>query len=151
MSTIGLLPDACSHTFGSSQPHDQHGCHASKLPGKSHVRLSFIYRPLTRYRPKALVTIGLVSSSDVLSSESILILSLCSGLCCHRLCFLFAVDCISHVRLPCVAVIFPALMAAVRIAIWNRNRFIVTITVVVWLANLSFLIFSKSVLLMSGT
>jgi hypothetical protein len=45
---------------------------------------------------------------------------------------------------------FPALIVAVRIAIWNRNRIIVTIAVGVWLANLSFLIHSKSVLLMFG-
>ena len=40
-----------------------------------------------------------------------------------------------------------ALMVAARIAIWNRNRIVVMISVGVWLTNVAFMIHSKSAIL----
>ncbi len=41
-------------------------------------------------------------------------------------------------------------MGAARIAIWNRDKIIFTIVMGIWLANLGFLIHSKSILLLTG-
>ena len=54
---------------------------------------------------------------------------------------------VSHVLLPFSSSLKHYPVTA-RVAIWNRNKIISTIAVAVWLANVSFLIYSKSVPLM---
>src|SRR5579863_5553322 len=63
----------------------------------------FIHCTLSEYYPKASVTSSLVSTPNTLGRAC---LSPCSGLWYHCLCLCFAVDCVSHVRLQCVAAIF---------------------------------------------
>ena len=86
---------------------------------------------------------------------------MCSGGCAHDLVQVFAYIAFASASLLIVfrTYVFytlwsscrsKALMISARIAIWDRNRIVLIISVGMWVANLGFLIHSKSAIHMSN-